>query len=167
MITIDVLTRVACQSHTFSNGTFIPAGTFVTVPSMPHQLNERNYVDPLEMQPFRFENAEANSSRKHFTTSDPQYVAFGLGESNFKLLYQKQLANDEPLAARKTCLSWAFLRWHCAQVHDGVLDPSLRHQSRERGLQAAKHPYGWVKFAKHAGKDSDPKAPELNHAVPD
>jgi hypothetical protein len=46
---------------------------------MPHQLDERSYDNPLDTQPFRFENVEKNSIRKYFTTSDPQYMAFGLG----------------------------------------------------------------------------------------
>jgi hypothetical protein len=47
---------------------------------MPHQLDERSYDDPLDTRPFRFENVGENAVRKYFTTSDPQYVAFGLGE---------------------------------------------------------------------------------------
>lgn len=77
--TAGVLNRVAYKSCTFSDGTHIPAGTFVTVPLMVHQLDGRNYNNPLETQPFRFETVNDDATRKYFTTSDPNYIAFGLG----------------------------------------------------------------------------------------
>jgi cytochrome P450 len=74
-----VLTRVAYKPYTFSDGTHIPAGTFVTVPLMAHQIDARNYDNALETQPFRFEAVDDDATRKYFTTSDPRYIAFGLG----------------------------------------------------------------------------------------
>lgn len=75
------MTRLALKSHTFSDGTFIPKGTILGVPPMPHQLDGENYERPTELDPFRFENAkEGDATRKYFTSVDSEYISFGLGE---------------------------------------------------------------------------------------
>jgi cytochrome P450 len=78
--------RMALKPLTFSDGTHIPVGTIVIVPSMPHQLDGENYVNPKELDPLRFESVnEGDATRKYFTSVDSEYIAFGLGA--FKLAY--------------------------------------------------------------------------------
>jgi cytochrome P450 len=77
---------MALQDYTFSDGTFIPKGTILAVPSMPHQMDADTYANPDNFEPFRFENTkEGDVTRKHFTTADPSYMGFGLGMSHLKM----------------------------------------------------------------------------------
>jgi hypothetical protein len=87
-LTFSIVTvnRMALQDYTFSDGTFIPKGTILTVPSMPHQMDADVYANPGNFEPFRFENSkEGDVTRKHFTTADPSYMGFGLGMSHLKM----------------------------------------------------------------------------------
>jgi cytochrome P450 len=74
------MTRKALRPHTFSDGTYIPAGTIIGVPPTPHQLDSDNYANPNELDPFRFENTkDGDITRKHFTSVDTEYISFGFG----------------------------------------------------------------------------------------
>jgi cytochrome P450 len=74
------LNRIVLKPHTFSDGTHVPIGTMIGVPTMPHQLDGDNYANPLELDPFRFEHAkDGEATRKYFTSVDSDYIPFGLG----------------------------------------------------------------------------------------
>jgi cytochrome P450 len=73
--------RKALKGHVFSDGTYVPAGTIIGVPSIPHHLNQAIYEEPDEVNPARFENAKGSEAiRKYFTSIDSEYLAFGMGQ---------------------------------------------------------------------------------------
>jgi cytochrome P450 len=87
--------RMALKAHTFSDGTYVPAGTIIAVPTMPHQLDGENYENPNEFDPFRFENAKDHeATRKYFTSADSEYISFGLGEFESVDKYQTRRLPD-------------------------------------------------------------------------
>jgi cytochrome P450 len=72
--------RKVHMPHTFSDGTYVPVGTIIGVPTLPHQMDGANYQNPNEFDPTRFVHAkEGEATRKHFATIDPEYLAFGIG----------------------------------------------------------------------------------------
>jgi cytochrome P450 len=74
------LMRYAVQPYTFSDGTYIPAGTFLAAPSVPHHRDEDSYANASHMDPLRFElRKEEDIARRHFTTTDFEYIPFGHG----------------------------------------------------------------------------------------
>jgi cytochrome P450 len=74
------MNRKIHKSHLFSDGTFVPAGSIMGVPSMPHQLDVANYPNPDELDPTRFEHAkDGEATRKYFTSVDSEYLGFGIG----------------------------------------------------------------------------------------
>jgi cytochrome P450 len=74
------MNRMALKPHLFSDGTYVPAGSILGVPSMPHQLDAANYSNPDTMDPTRFEHAkDGEATRKYFTSVDSEYLGFGIG----------------------------------------------------------------------------------------
>jgi cytochrome P450 len=74
------LLRLALKDHTFSDGTFVPAGTMVSAPVYAHQTDADNYVDPLTFDPWRFvPRKDEEGPRKAFTSTDLQFLPFGHG----------------------------------------------------------------------------------------
>jgi cytochrome P450 len=86
---------MALKPYTFSDGTYVPAGSIIGVPIMPHQLDSDNYENPNEFDPFRFENAKENeATRKYFTSVDSEYLPFGLGQYRCMAIYRMQRSSD-------------------------------------------------------------------------
>jgi cytochrome P450 len=82
--------RYAVQPYTFSDGTYVPAGSYLATPPVPLHLDESTYDQAHEFDPFRFDVInDAESTRRHFTSTDLDYLAFGHGQS---------AANSEPVA---------------------------------------------------------------------
>jgi cytochrome P450 len=76
--------RWSMREHTFSDGTYVPAGTFLAVPSAPLHHDSELYDNACEMDPFRFEKPkEDNLTRRQFTSTDFEYLAFGHGKLLF------------------------------------------------------------------------------------
>jgi cytochrome P450 len=76
------LIRKVLKEKVFSDGTHLPVGAFAVTPVVPHHMDSQNYSNPTELDPTRFEQAEdTESTRKCFTTVDPQYLIFGIGPS--------------------------------------------------------------------------------------
>jgi cytochrome P450 len=80
------LERYAIVDHTFSDGTSVPAGTVVTVPSSSIHLDPDTYEDPLRFEGFRFIKMKERAARagdpdKRFdmVTTNAEFVAFGQG----------------------------------------------------------------------------------------
>jgi cytochrome P450 len=77
---VVLMTRTAQREYIFSDGTYVPAGTIIGVPSTPHHLDAVNYEEPDGFDPARFEHTkDGEATRKYFTSIDPDYLAFGLG----------------------------------------------------------------------------------------
>jgi len=74
------------RDFTFSDGTFIPQGTYVAATVGPVCVDEGIYEDPLTFKPFRF--AEARDGADHareavknqLATTSPQHLLFGHGK---------------------------------------------------------------------------------------
>jgi cytochrome P450 len=74
------LMRLSLKDHTFSDGTFVPAGTMISAPAFAHQTDADNYADPLAFDPWRFVPREGEEGpRKSFTSTDLQFLPFGHG----------------------------------------------------------------------------------------
>lgn len=73
------------RDYTFSNGTFIPAGTIVSTATYPiHHDESRSYERANEFVPFRFvqgsEMTEQGSVRNQMVATGPNYLLFGFGK---------------------------------------------------------------------------------------
>ncbi|KZT08765.1 cytochrome P450, partial [Laetiporus sulphureus 93-53] len=80
--TISVM-RKALQDVTFSDGTFIPAGTFVTAAATSTHYDEENYDEPNVFKPFRFSDMRLTDSEKnkhHYVSTSSDYIGFGHGK---------------------------------------------------------------------------------------
>jgi cytochrome P450 len=74
------LKRVAVKDFTFSDGTTIPRGSFVSVSTHNAHFNDKVYEDPLRFDGFRFSNMREGSAKKVGMVSPSQnYLTFGLG----------------------------------------------------------------------------------------
>jgi hypothetical protein len=73
---------------------------------MPHQLDGNYYEKPLDTEPFRFDGAEDDATRKYFTSADPQYLPFGLGMLCLHLL---QVASTAKTTQESTLVQDASL----------------------------------------------------------
>ncbi|KIY52578.1 cytochrome P450 [Fistulina hepatica ATCC 64428] len=73
------MTRKALQPFSLSNGTYIPAGTLLYVPSNVVHQDPRNYSNPEVFDPWRYVDKGGSGSRLEFTRADPTYLPFGLG----------------------------------------------------------------------------------------
>jgi len=79
------LERKAVKGFTFSDGTFIPKGTFVSAIAGPVNMDEEIYEDPLTFKPFRFAEAREGADdareavKNQLATTSPQHLLFGHG----------------------------------------------------------------------------------------
>lgn len=76
------INRKALQDYTFSDGTFIPKGTFVAAASIPVHYDEEFYENPEIFNPWRFSDirSEEGEGTKHqMVSTSTEYVAFGHG----------------------------------------------------------------------------------------
>jgi cytochrome P450 len=76
------MVRRAMQDFTFSDGTFIPEGTFVGVAVLPTHHDEEYYEDPDTFNPWRFSalrEKEADTSRYLLVSTSLEYHPFGHG----------------------------------------------------------------------------------------
>lgn len=75
------INRKALTDFTFSNGTFIPAGTHVSAASYAVHRDEANYVRADEFDPFRFVDGDAEiPGRKQMVATGPKFLLFGYGK---------------------------------------------------------------------------------------
>jgi hypothetical protein len=78
--------RQALKDFTFSNGTFIPKGTYVAAVARPVHMDEDIYEDPLTFKPFRFAEAREGADdakdavKNQLVTTSLQYLLFGHGK---------------------------------------------------------------------------------------
>ncbi|KAL0576867.1 hypothetical protein V5O48_005102 [Marasmius crinis-equi] len=76
--------RVVLKDFTFSNGTVVPADTFISAPTRSMHMDENNYPNALEFDGLRFyhQREEEGESYKHqMIAPQPSYVAFGIGKA--------------------------------------------------------------------------------------
>ena len=77
------LNRKVMKPFTLSDGTYLPPGTEVAIPSDSIHHDGDNYVNPHEFDGFRFSRmreVEGESSKYQFTNLGLDYVPFGSGK---------------------------------------------------------------------------------------
>jgi cytochrome P450 len=81
-----LMARYALLDFTFSDGTFIPAGTVISVHSDHVQLDPQTYEDPLKFDGFRFIKMKERAVLQGYpdkkfdmATTSSEFVAFGQG----------------------------------------------------------------------------------------
>ncbi|KAJ7287864.1 cytochrome P450 [Mycena rebaudengoi] len=85
-----IMTRkvVTKKGFTFSNGTFLPYGAFVSLTVLPVHLDDANYVDATAFNGFRYskerdallESPENKTFRQHMVTTGMQHLVYGHGK---------------------------------------------------------------------------------------
>ena len=76
------MARIVREPFTFSDGTHLPKGTFIAVPSHANHLDESNYPDATSFVPFRFidkAKRESTGRKVDMTATSPNFLAFGHG----------------------------------------------------------------------------------------
>jgi len=71
------------KDFTFSDGTFIPKGTLVVVPSRCLHLDNEHYDNAHVFDPFRFSNVrdeEGDGTKYQFVSTSMEYLSFGHGK---------------------------------------------------------------------------------------
>ena len=73
--------RIVREPFTFSDGTYLPKGTYIGVPAHAIHLDESNYPNPTSFVPFRFvDKAKESTGRKvDMTATHTDFLAFGHG----------------------------------------------------------------------------------------
>ncbi|CAL1703009.1 unnamed protein product [Somion occarium] len=77
------ITRLAVQDFTFSDGTFIPKGTFVSAAMMPIHHDEEFYENPEMFNPWRFaekRSGEGEELKHQLVSTNTEYITFGHGK---------------------------------------------------------------------------------------
>ena len=79
-IFLVLITRVAVNDFTFSDGTTIPRGTSVSVSAHNAHYNDKVYEDPLRFDGFRFSKMREGSAKKvGMVSSSQDHLSFGHG----------------------------------------------------------------------------------------
>ncbi|KAI0795985.1 cytochrome P450 [Abortiporus biennis] len=82
------MTRLSMKDFTFSDGTYIPKGTFISAAAGPVHKNVEYYDDPEVFNPWRFANMRdtaeeeseiLESARHSLVTTSSQFLTFGHG----------------------------------------------------------------------------------------
>ena len=75
--------RVAMKDYTFSDGTFVPKGTFIAVASRAIHMDESIYPRANEFDPFRFSRmreGEGQATKHQFVNTAVDFLVFGHGK---------------------------------------------------------------------------------------
>ncbi|KAG9310147.1 cytochrome P450 [Chiua virens] len=131
------LLRKALKDFTFSDGTFIPKGTSIVVPSRSLHLDNDNYENAHEFDPFRFSNMrgeEGEGTKHHFVSTSLEYLPFGHG---------KHACPGRFFAANelKSMLAHIVLSYD-VKLEDGATSPKPMHD----GPGVAADPFAKVMF---------------------
>lgn len=77
------MSRKALVDYTLSDGTFLPAGTFVACNAISTHYDSANYEAPHEFRPFRFadvrEESVEESTKHQMVATSNDYLSFGHG----------------------------------------------------------------------------------------
>ncbi|KZT01552.1 cytochrome P450 [Laetiporus sulphureus 93-53] len=77
------LDRKAMKDFRFSDGTFVPAGTYIAAPAVAMHHDEDVYPDAHTFNPWRFSdscNERDDFQRQHTITTSPYFLLFGHGK---------------------------------------------------------------------------------------
>lgn len=76
---------------TLSNGTVVPKGHVISVPSQAIHLDERLYPNPHEFQGFRFSDmrdSEGEATKHQAVTLGPDWTTFGGGKHAWYVVHR-------------------------------------------------------------------------------
>ena len=77
------MTRLALKDITFSDGTFVPAGTLLSAATWATHHDESVYPDAEVFDPFRFarmRDAAGEGTKHQFVNTSLEYIPFGHGK---------------------------------------------------------------------------------------
>ncbi|KIK72082.1 hypothetical protein PAXRUDRAFT_662300 [Paxillus rubicundulus Ve08.2h10] len=133
--------RKAMQNFTFSDGTVVPKGTFITVASQATYLDNEVYDNAEMFDPFRFANkrdADRDGAKHSLVSISLEYFAFGQGI---------HACPGRFFAATELKLMLA----HVVSSYDVKLeDGATRPRGLHNGIHIATHPSARVLFRKRA-----------------
>jgi cytochrome P450 len=72
--------RVAQKPFTFSDGTYLPSGTFVAVPSKAMYRDPSLYPDGERFDGFRFDRKDEAHTMSHLASTSSDWLHFGHGK---------------------------------------------------------------------------------------
>ena len=76
--------RKTLKPVTFSDGTYVPAGTFVSAAATGTHLDEDNYPNPEVFDPTRY--VKETDTTQSFVSAAVDYVPFGVGKHAWYVL---------------------------------------------------------------------------------
>jgi len=72
--------RIVREPFTFSDGTYLPKGAYVAVPTYAIHSDGSNYPDPTSFVPFRFvDKAKTTGHKVDITATSTEFLEFGHG----------------------------------------------------------------------------------------
>ncbi|KAF9237109.1 cytochrome P450 [Melanogaster broomeanus] len=134
------MSRKALKDFTFSDGTVIPKGAFVTVASTAMHHDNEFYENADMFDPFRFSNMrdeEGEGVKHHFVSTNPEYLTFGHG---------RHACPGRFFAANELKSMLA----HVVMRYDVSLEDGIRPQSLRIDTAIAANPTAKVLFRKRA-----------------
>ncbi|KAF8528499.1 cytochrome P450 [Hysterangium stoloniferum] len=74
-----IMTRKALMDFTFSDGTVIPKGTFISAAATPMHLDDEVYADAGVFNGFRFSGINGQGVKSQLSSTNPDFIRFGHG----------------------------------------------------------------------------------------
>ena len=86
--------RKAVKDFAFSDGTIIPAGTFLAVAEFALHHDADNYDRPDVFDGFRFAKGDSESTKHLMVTTSNDYISFGHGRQAWYACATLECATD-------------------------------------------------------------------------
>jgi cytochrome P450 len=78
--------RLTTEPFTFSDGTYLPTGTYVYAAAASIHTDEDNYPNATQFDPFRFatlREEDSQSTKNHLVSTATDYIPFGHGKHSW------------------------------------------------------------------------------------
>lgn len=78
--------RLTTKPFTFSDGTYLPAGTYVYAAAASIHTDKVNYPNANQFDPFRFANLleeDSQSTKNHLVSTAADFIPFGHGKHSW------------------------------------------------------------------------------------
>lgn len=77
--------RLTTEPFTFSDGTYLPAGTYVYAAAASIHTDEDNYPNATQFDPFRFSTVREDnqSTKRHLVSTATDFIPFGHGKHSW------------------------------------------------------------------------------------
>ncbi|THH27901.1 hypothetical protein EUX98_g6286 [Antrodiella citrinella] len=168
------MARKAMKDFTFSDGTFIPKGGFVSVVERPLHHDAENYEEPEVFNPWRFvehknaakaESGEGVAGRFGVVSTSAEYVTFGHGKhawyailhDSYDMVGERKADNggyDSPgrfFAANelKAMLAHLVLTYDIKMENEGVIPPPFNF-----GMKMIPNPKGEIMYRRRKSQST-------------